>query len=208
MKRLALLAVLLPLLAAPAIAETTVEEMMKDRVLGAETAPITIVEYASMTCPSCKAFHDNSLETVKKELVETGKARFVFRDFPLDKYAVKAAMLSRCAPPDMYHDVVAAIYTEQPKWTKMKNPIDGLTEIGKAAGMDLGTIGACLGNADLEEAILKGMKEAQEGHQVKRTPTFLFREGEKWVDEYPAFTDILEKTRKPHGHDLGHGDPY
>lgn len=204
MKKLAFLAVLLSLWTAPALADISVSDMMKDRVVGDENAPMTIIEYASLTCPSCRAFHENTWPEVKKELVDTGKAKFIFRDFPLDQHAVKAAKLSRCVSPDMYHDVVSAIFAEQPKWTKMDNPVNGLTEIGKAAGMDAGSIGACLGNADLEDAILKGMQDAQEKYRVRRTPSFVFFQGKKKVREFPEFDAIREKTGKPHGDGDGH----
>lgn len=187
-------------------AETSVEEMMKDRPIGSDDAPITIIEYASMTCPHCAGFNNNALPVVKKELIETGKARYIFRDFPFDKYAIKAAMLSRCAPPEKYHDVVDAIYKKQAEWTKEKNPLDGLNKIGKeVAGMDDGAFGVCMGNADLEDAIILGMKTAQTEMKVERTPSFFFKKSDEWLDKYPEFMDILNKHNKSaHDHDHEH----
>jgi protein-disulfide isomerase len=178
-----------------------VVKMMQDRPIGSETAPITVIEYASMTCPHCAQFNNDTLPIIKKELVETGKIRMIYRDFPFDKFAIKAAMLSRCAPPEKYHEVVDAIFREQAEWIKSADPIKGLTDIGLRAGMDAGFIGMCFGNPDLEEAIIAAMKEAQTSLQVARTPSFFFKQGEEWLDSYPEFTDILNKNAKDeHAH--------
>ncbi len=178
-----------------------IAKMMQDRPIGSEDAPITVIEYASMTCPHCAQFNNDTLPIIKKELVETGKIRMIYRDFPFDKFAIKAAMLSRCAPPEKYHEVVDAIFREQAEWVKSPNPIKGLTDIGLRAGMDAGFIGMCFGNPNLEEAIIASMKEAQTTLQVARTPSFFFKQGEEWLDSYPEFTDILNKNAKDeHAH--------
>jgi protein-disulfide isomerase len=196
-----LLALTLPQSAA--IAETAIKDMMADRPMGQESAPVTVIEYASMTCPHCASFNNDILPIVKKELIDTGKMKYVFRDFPLDRYAVKAAMLSRCAPADKYHEIVDAIYKQQKDWTRETNPIEGLTKIGRAAGMDEGTIGMCMGMADLEDAILAGMQSAQRDYKISSTPTFLYMQNGKMLDQFPAFTALVEKNSK-HAHDEGH----
>lgn len=178
-----------------------ITQMMQDRPIGSAAAPITVIEYASMTCPHCAQFNNDILPIVKKELVETGKIRMIYRDFPFDKFAIKAAMLSRCAPPEKYHEVVDMIFREQAEWIKSADPIKGLTDIGIRAGMDAGFIGMCFGNPDLEEAIIAAMKQAQTTLQVARTPSFFFKQGEEWLNSYPEFTDIVNKnTKDEHAH--------
>lgn len=181
-----------------------VAKAMEDRPLGNPNAPVTIIEYASMTCPHCANFNNRALPEVKKELIDTGKVRLIFRDFPFDRYAVKASMLSRCAPAEKYHDVVDTLFREQDKWTKNADPIKGLTEIGVSMGMSEGFIGACFGNTDLEEALLKSMQEAQATFLIQRTPTFFFKKDEEWLPKMPEFEDIVNRFPFEHKHENEH----
>lgn len=162
------------LLAAPKSLVIDVQDAMLDRVLGNLDAPITIIEYASMTCPHCAHFHNTMLNDVKRELLIEGKAKLVFRDYPLDKYAMSAAMMARCAPDGKYFDLVEVIFRNQDRWMKAESPLQALAKLGNLAGMDDEYIAACMQNAELRNAIAANQMEGQRLYQVRSTPTFIF----------------------------------
>ncbi|MFN7113627.1 MAG: DsbA family protein [Alphaproteobacteria bacterium] len=162
------------LLNAPKALTVNILRATDDRVLGRDDAPITIIEYASLTCPHCAKFHNNSLATVKRELIDTGKVRLIFRDYPIDNYALRAAMMARCAPNEKYFDLIEVLFKNQDKWTKSDNPLRALAQYGNLAGMDDDFITACMTNAELESAILKRQRDAQTLYRIRSTPTFVF----------------------------------
>lgn len=166
------------LLAAPAALQVSVPDLMADRVLGKADAPVTIHEYASFTCPHCAAFANDTLAQVKAQLIDTGRAKLVFHDFPLDKIALKASEMARCAPADKYYDLVEVIFRNQPRWIKSEKPEDALKQLGALAGMDEALMNTCMNNAELENAILERMTRAQNEDKVKATPTFVFKKGD------------------------------
>jgi protein-disulfide isomerase len=96
-----------------------IESIIADRVLGSANAKITVIEYASMTCPHCAEFHAGPFQILKKEYIETGKVRFIYRDFPLDPRAMAAAMMARCAPKERYYPIVDIIFRTQENWAMM-----------------------------------------------------------------------------------------
>lgn len=165
------------LLAAPAALQMNVADMMADRVLGDVNAPVTIVEYASYTCSHCAHFANDIMPQVKQQLIETGKAKLILREFPLDKIAIKASQLARCAPADKYYDFVEVLFRNQERWLKSDNPESGLKQLGSLAGMDEDTMNACMNNAELETALLQRMSRAQAEAKVASTPTFVFNDG-------------------------------
>lgn len=165
------------LLAAPAALQMNVTEMMADRVLGDAAAPVTIVEFASYTCSHCATFHNNVLPTVKEQLINTGKAKLILREFPLDKFALKASLLARCAPADKYYDLVEVIFRNQDRWVKSEDPIKSLKQLGGLTGMDDAQMDTCLNNTEMENALLKRVTDAQAQYNVSATPTFVFNEG-------------------------------
>jgi protein-disulfide isomerase len=188
------------LLSAPKALTVNVLRATDDRVLGRDDAPITIIEYASLTCPHCAKFHNNSLATVKRELIDTGKVRLIFRDYPIDNYALRAAMMARCAPNEKYFDLLEVLFKNQDKWTKSDNPLKALAQYGNLAGMDDDFITSCMTNAELEAALLKRQRDAQTLYRIRSTPTFVFnlRGNENvrqlvGVDDPREFADAVNK---------------
>ena len=165
------------LLAAPAALQMNVTEMMADRVLGDAAAPVTIIEFASYTCSHCAAFHNNVLPKVKEQLISTGKAKLILREFPLDKFALKASLLARCAPADKYYDFAEVIFRNQDRWVKSEDPVKALKQLGSLTGMDDAQMETCLNNTEMENALLKRVTDAQAQYKVSATPTFVFNEG-------------------------------
>lgn len=151
-----------------------------DHVLGNADAPVTIVEYASMTCGHCAAFHVQTLPDLKKKYVDTGKVRFVYRDFPLDNYALQAAQIAECAGNDRYFGVVDLVFQTQTQWTAGKDPIAELTKSLRIAGIGEADIKACLANEKIADAIVNERKIAAEKLNVSATPT-LFINGERYA---------------------------
>ncbi|MGH7059402.1 MAG: DsbA family protein [Stellaceae bacterium] len=151
-----------------------------DRVLGKPNAPITIVEYASMSCPHCAHFTDEVLPELKKKWIDTGKVKLVLRDFPLDEVALKASMIARCAPPDRFYAFVDTMFATQEKWVGESDPQAALARLAKLGGMSQDEIDACLKNSALENKIVEGRLVASKDLDVNATPTF-FINGTKFT---------------------------
>lgn len=161
----------LALVAVPADAQTRgkVEEM----AIGRPDAPVTIVEYASMTCPYCARFHQTVLPRIRKELVDTGKVRLVYRDFPLDALALRAAVLARCAGPDRFFTFTDMIYARQEQWVRVPFPVAALRQLGRLGGISDQALDTCLVDRRLEDSVLQSRKDGQERFQIDTTPAFL-----------------------------------
>ena len=187
------------LLAAPAASKIDVTSAMQDRTLGSDTAPVTIIEYASFTCPHCAHFEKEILPELKKRLIDTGKAKLIYRDFPLDKFALEASMMARCVSPIKYYNMVQVIFSNQDRWAKAKDPLEGLAQLANLAGMDAADFKSCTENHDLETAVLARMQEAQTKYKVQSTPTFIFNDGvEQFSGAQPVekFEDTVNKLTK------------
>ena len=142
-----------------------------DIVLGSEKAPVTIIEYASMTCPHCAHFSTTTFPELQKRYIDTGKVRFIFREFPLDALAAAGFMLARCAGKDKFMPIVEALFTKQPEWMVQK-PIPPLLEIAKQFGFTQDTFNQCLTNQKVLDGIQDVRDRAAEKLGVNSTPTF------------------------------------
>ncbi|WP_236024752.1 DsbA family protein [Arenibaculum pallidiluteum] len=160
-------------------APRTTEDMLKDRVLGSPDAAVTIIEYASLTCPHCAAFHANTLPELKKRYVDTGKVRIIFRDFPFDAAALRASMLARCAAPERYFGVLDVLFRSQETWSRAQDPLKALSQTGRLAGVGQQEFDACMANEALLNGIVNIRMEGEQRFQVNSTPTFVFRRGDR-----------------------------
>jgi protein-disulfide isomerase len=153
---------------------------LPDMALGPANASVTITEFASMTCPHCAAFNETVFPKIKSEYIDTGKIRYVFREFPLDIKAAAGSMLARCIAKDdagKYFAVVDMLFKQQNDWV-MKNTTETLTRIGKQAGLSQQQVEDCLKDQALLDKIAADQKYASEVLKVDSTPTF-FLNGEK-----------------------------
>ena len=166
-----------------------------DRILGTPDAPITIVEFASLTCPHCADFDANTLPKLKSEWIDTGKARLVFRDFPLDQAAVRAAMLARCAPPEQFYAFIDELFHSQVNWATGGKVEPALGKLAKLSGMNDDQFAACMKDETLQKRVLDSRLEAEQQYKVESTPTF-FINGVPVVgaQPYAEFERVLNKA--------------
>jgi protein-disulfide isomerase len=154
-----------------AMADLLVPGPLGDEIQGQADAPVTIVEYASMTCPHCSHFHETTYPEMKKKYIDTGKVRFVFREFPLDPLALAASMLARCAGKEKYFPLIDAFFAQQKDWVVQK-PLQPMFTIAKQAGFTQQTFDQCLANHQLEQGIVEERTRATQKFNVNSTPTF------------------------------------
>ena len=148
---------------------------LDERSLGRADAPVTAIEYFSLTCSHCGAFHRDTWPRVKRELVETGRVRMVFRDFPLDEIALRAHAVARSFPADRYEPFISALFATQDRWAYARG-VDHKAEIGKIAalaGMSTEAFNAAWADDALARAILEARQKGEAEHQVSATPTFI-----------------------------------
>jgi len=164
----------------------------QDRVLGKPDAPITIVEYASMTCPHCAHFDKDVLPDLKKKWIETGKAKLVLRDYPLDEPALRAAMMARCAPPERFYPLIDTLFETQEQWALAKDWRGALEKTARLAGIGKKDFDACLANKAMEDQVAQSRLIAATQLGVESTPTF-FINGTKFqgAPTEPAFEQVL-----------------
>lgn len=141
--------------------------------LGSPTAPLTIVEYASMTCPHCAEFSNTVFPKLKAEYIDTGKVRLVFREYPLDQNAIYGAMLARCSGRDRFFPFIEVLFKQQAAWVTATDPIAALSRLGQLGGLSDADFRACLADPALRTGILNTRLEAERQYDVASTPTFL-----------------------------------
>ncbi|AUG54885.1 disulfide bond formation protein DsbA [Thalassospira marina] len=163
--------------------------------MGAEDAPVTIVEYASFTCPHCARFANDVFPDVKKELIDTGKVKWIYRDYPLDGVAVRASAVAQCAGDDRYFGVLELLFKSQLTWARSSDPIAGIKQVARFAGMDGETVDSCLADEELINGIVGSRLEAEQKYNVNATPTFLIDgktySGEKDLEFFTEKVDDL-----------------
>ena len=181
----------------PIYGESALDITEKDFVIGNEDAKITIIEYASLSCSHCADFHVNTLETLKKEYIDTGKVKMVFRDYPFNYPALLGSMVLRCIPENYRYDYMNALFKLQTDWVNKKNKktIQELYKIMQSGGMTKDQYDACIYNTELENEILKGVMEAQNQFNIKSTPSFIIDgnliEGNKSIKEFRQIIDKI-----------------
>ncbi len=173
---------------------------LPDMALGPANATVTITEFASMTCPHCAAFTEKVFPKIKSEYIDTGKIRFVFREFPLDIKAAAGSMLARCIAKDdagKYFAVIDMLFRQQNEWV-LKNTTETLIRIGKQAGLSQQQVEDCLKDQALLDKIAADQKYANEVLKVNSTPTFFINgemvKGETSFEEFDKRIKSLLKT--------------
>jgi protein-disulfide isomerase len=191
------------LLAAPLVSglpparaeETAVAPTEQDHVLGKPDAPVTIIEYASLTCPHCAEFDKVTLPEIKKNWIDTGKAKLVFRVFPLNSLDLRAAMLASCVPEDKYFAFVDQLYQYQGNWMGARDPERALAGIGRLSGVSEDKVKTCMTDKAIEDAVV-GTAYTGQTAGVQSTPTFFINgvkppAAKNGAQPYAVFDELL-----------------
>ncbi len=160
---------------------------LKEMYVGDPDAPVKIVEYMSMTCPHCAAFHEDTFKQIVTDYVDTGKVQFIMREFPFDPRATAAIMLARCAPEENFFPMVDVLLQQQSNWARAQNAAQALLDISKSAGFTQETFEACLTNQKLVDDVNTVRQKAAEEFGVNSTPTFLIN-GKRYSGNMSAET--------------------
>ena len=147
-----------------------------DHVMSIGNPNNTIIEYASMTCPHCSDFHNETFPKIKSDLIETGKVKYIFRDFPLDQYAMAGTLIANCVSEDRYFDVINVLLKTQKKW--IQNGYQGLLSIAKNFGLSISQVEVCLSDEKLIKLIESNMSIATNSFGITGTPS-VFVNGKK-----------------------------
>jgi protein-disulfide isomerase len=175
-----------------AAAELYKPDKLPDMVMGADNAPVTVIEYASMTCPHCAHFQETTFPALKKNYIDTGKVRYIFREFPLDSLAAAAFMLARCTgetDKNKYFAMVDTLFRQQRTWA-VEKPLPPLLAISKQAGFTEETFNACLANQKVLDGIESMRQRAVDTFKVQSTPTFFIN-----GTAYPGALEIGEMSK-------------
>ena len=164
-----------------------------DITLGKDDAPVTVIEYASLTCPHCAHFATTTFPKVKSELIDTGKVRWVYRPFPLNQVDVKAFALAGCLPREQFYTVIDVLYQSQNEWLGAQDPVKALQQIGRTAGLDQAAIDKCMSDKTFVDKLVAGIQDAEQKYKVESTPTFIIG-GKAYPGamEYDAFYNLIK----------------
>ncbi|MBM3519108.1 MAG: DsbA family protein, partial [Alphaproteobacteria bacterium] len=149
----------------------------------------------SLTCPHCAAFHAQSLPALKERYIDSGKVRLVFADFPLDRLALAASMVARCAGKDRYFAFIDVLFKQQRAWATASDPIAAIKKLAKIGGMSEAAVDGCLADAALQEGIIKRSYDASKDHGIKSTPSFLING--KLLKDQPFNRETMDAILAP-----------
>jgi protein-disulfide isomerase len=166
-----------------------------EKALGDPNAPVTIIEYASMTCSHCAQFANTVYRDLKTKYIDTGKVRYILREFPLDSLAVGAVMLARCAPNDGYFPLVELLFEHQRDWAFVEKPLDALFALVRQAGFTQESFRACLANQQILDGITD-VRNRGDKLGVDGTPTFFINGQKHTADEIQTIGE-LDKIIEP-----------
>lgn len=165
-----------------------------DLALGDPDAPVTVIEYFSLTCPACRWFHQNIYDPLKRDYVDAGTVRFVARDFPLNMPAVQAAILAHCAGRDRYFTFVDVLFQTFDDWASSRDYTEKLAQIGELGGVSRERFEECRADTNLENSIFQSMASAQAEYDVDSTPTVIVN-GERYEGKmsFEAFARHIDR---------------
>lgn len=171
------------------------KEATEEKVVGDPNAKVTVIEYASLGCPHCANFHFDVYPKIKKEYVDTGKVKFIFRDFPLGTPSVAAAVIARCAGSKRYFAMIDIFFKAQHQWSHAPNPLEALKKTARFGGMSSADVDACIANQALLNSIQERAQAAQLDYEINSTPSFVI-EGRKIAGglPYADFKKVLDEA--------------
>ncbi len=191
LKRLAVAALLAIGLGGTAAAQDNSGAVMGELTLGSKDAPVTIVEYASMTCPHCARFHNETFKDLKAKYIDTGKVYFIYREFPLDRVAFAVAIAARCVGEKRYFPMLSLLFKNQERWATARPPMAAVAKLMRLGGVGQKRLDACLKNRDLGDVVLANRQKGEK-ENVRSTPSFLIN-GQMLAGAFPLsrFDEII-----------------
>ncbi|MCH2164895.1 MAG: DsbA family protein [Marinovum sp.] len=167
-----------------------------EMTMGADDAPVTVIEYASYTCPHCATFHASTFKNLKADYIDTGKVRFVYREVYFDRFGLWASMIARCGGPERFFGITDLLYSGQSTWSRAGDPAsiaDELRKIGRLAGLDSEGLEACLSDGAKAQALVAWFEENAQRDGISSTPSFMI-DGELFSNmSYSEFQRILDE---------------
>ena len=154
-------------------------EALEKKSFGNEDAKIQMLEFASLTCGHCAKFHNEVMPIIKKNYIEKGLIHFTYKDFPLDKYALKATIIARCSGNKNFFNFLDVFYKKQKDWTRTQDPFKSLLKIAKFGGLKDEELKVCVGNKSIEDGVLKDRLKSSKNYDITATPT-IYLNGEKY----------------------------
>lgn len=179
----------------PALLTTENAPIVPERSLGKADAPIVVEDFSSLTCSHCATFYLKILPELKTRYIDTGKVRFLMRDFPLDGVALRASALSYCMPEEQYFPFVKILFENMEKWVLDKDPQQILGQYAKLGGLAEERAKACMNDAMMIDALVSARTIAQEKHNIQGTPTFVVNGGEEVIMGHNVddFAEVFER---------------
>jgi protein-disulfide isomerase len=176
-------------------AEETDAVYPDDLYLGKADAKLTIIEYASLSCPHCAKFNKDVLPKIKEAYIDKGLVRWIYRDYPLNRPAFQASILAHCASPIRFFSLVDTLFQSQDYWLGRQQPLIALKQIGTSLGIDEKSYDACLTDEALKKKILARQQDADTRYKVDSTPTFIIR-GKPYPGEmsYENFKKLIDEA--------------
>ncbi len=184
--------------ATAAVPSADLEKMLKPRIMGDQTAPIRIEEFASLSCTHCADFHEKTLPEIKKNYIDTGKAYIVFNDFPLNASALYGSMAARCVPEARYFDFIKLLFEKQKDWAFQENFAQILGQYTSLLGLGKDEYEACLNNEALQKGLIANVTAAQEKWKISSTPSFVINDNDvvSGAQAYKTFEEKFEAILK------------
>ncbi|MGO1118918.1 DsbA family protein [Rhodovibrionaceae bacterium A322] len=168
----------------------------KVRVLGDPAAPVTIKEYSSLTCPHCANFHAQTLPSIKKDWIDTGKAKLIYNHYPLDRLALIAGLSANCLESDRaFFAYIELLFQNQQTWSRSSNPVDELAKMAALAGLGRERFDQCINDEAEMDAVIAGMKVGRDTYNVQATPTLIVNEEKvEGAMDYNKFAKVLNEA--------------
>ena len=166
-----------------------------EMTLGAQDAPVTIIEYASYTCPHCATFHQGAFKELKEDYIDTGKVQFIYREVYFDRFGLWASMVARCGGEDRFFGISDMVYDQQSEWSRGEPAeiADNLRRIGRSAGMNDEQLDACLNDGDKAQSLVAWYQENAEEHGINSTPSFVINGTTHSNMSYADFSALIDR---------------
>lgn len=166
------------------------ENLLQDRVLGDENAPVEIIEFSSLSCPHCKSFHENAYKDIYEQYIKPGKVKLRFSDFPLNRAALNASMVARCVPEPVYFQFVEFLFETQQRWAFSEDPMPYLRQNSKLLGLNDDAFETCFNQEGYADAVIEAVRSKSQEYQIGSTPTFVFVESGAKISGAQSFANF------------------